>query len=309
MGSSLVIARVRTRNVDSWREGVQQNFLPLEVVADRREGFSASLTGRQVGCAHLACVAADAHRVIRSRALAENSEQRYFKLFWQISGQCRIEQGNRSAELKSGTWTFYDTARPYKIEVCDSSRFAVMLLPQAFCEDWNPGIAGMAGLVFRSSGPSRVALASALTALRDPDEYDGCSAEAIVRSITSLMSSALRAESAAILPVSRLAQALDFIQSRCTDPDLTPSDVARALKVSRRTLYQWFSASGDSPTAFIQRSRLIRCRSILGDPAQTGKTITHIAFDNGFSDAAHFSRLFKATYGVGPREYRTNLLR
>ncbi|HJU71187.1 MAG TPA: helix-turn-helix domain-containing protein [Paucimonas sp.] len=307
MEQSLGVARLRTRDVSRWQEGVHEHFLPLDFTARRKEDFLATMTARQLGSAHLACVGADAHCVTRTPVLADRSERRYFKLFWQMSGASRIEQSGKTSELKAGSWTFYDTARPYVIEVSDASRFAVMLIPKELCSSWNAPIVERAGQAFHSSGASRVALASVMTALRDPECYDALAADTVVASISALMLTALKSETVEERQPAvqvRLAQACRYIASRVDNPDLTPDDVATALHVSRRTLYTWFAQNGQSPFAFIQKTRLERCRLTLIDPAGCDKTITHIAFDNGFSDMAYFSRLFKATYGASPREYR-----
>lgn len=301
------IARLRARSVGRWQDGVRENFLPLEFTARRKDDFFATLTARRLGSAMLACVIADAHCVTRTRVEAERSEHPYFKLFWQISGESRIDQGGHASDLKAGSWTFYDTSRPYVIEVSDASRFAVMLMPKELCPDWNAPTAKRAGQAFQPSGASRVALASVMTALRDPESYDPLAADTVTASISTLMLTALQVEAAKEQQPAvqaRLAHACRYIASRVDNPDLTPDDVAAALQVSRRTLYAWFALNGQSPFAFIQQTRLERCRSALIDPGGNRTTITHIAFENGFNDTAYFSRLFKATYGASPSEYR-----
>lgn len=311
MEPTLGAARLRTRNIERFRESVQDNFLPLEFAAPRNDAFLATLSARQLGAAQLACVSAEAHRVRRTRTLADRSERSYYKLFWQIAGASRIAQDGRCGELQPGNWTFYDTVRPYDIEVADASRFAVMLMPRELCPNWSAPAAERTGQSFRSSGASRVALASVMTALRDPEAYDALAADTVVASISALMLTALKAETEQEPHPglqARLSQARHFIISRIDNPELTPEDVASALQVSRRTLYAWFAQCGQSPFAFIQQTRLDRCRMALIDPAARQLTITRIAFDNGFSDMAHFSRLFKTTYGTGPRDYRKRFL-
>lgn len=311
MEQTLGAAHLRTRSIARFQEGVQDNFLPLEFAASRDDGFLATLTARRLGAAQIALVSADAHRVRRTRVLADRSERGYFKLFWQISGDSRIEQSGRRGELQRGSWTFYDTARPYDIEVGDDSRFAVMLLPQELCPNWSAPAAERTGQAFRSSGASRVALASVMTALRDPEGYDALVADTVVASVSALMLTALKTATEPeprSARQSRLGQAQHFICSRIDNPELTPDDVATALQVSRRTLYAWFAQNGQSPFAFIQQTRLDRCRVALIDPAARERTITRIAFDNGFSDMAHFSRAFKTTYGASPRDYRKRFL-
>lgn len=302
------VARLRTRSTERWREGLREHFLPLEFGSNRGSGdFLATLVARDLGGAHLASVSSGAHSVTRTRVLAERSERRYLKLFWQLSGASRIEQAGRTSDLRPGCWTFYDTSRPYVIEVSDASRFAVMLVPQELCSAWSAHCAESAGRAFASSGTSRVAVASLMTALHDPQGYEPLAANAVVSSISVLLLNALKCEAARenqSALQNRLSQAHAYISSRIDSPDLSPDQIAAALRVSRRTLYAWFARNGDSPSAFIQKTRLERCRLALTDPSHWDKTITHIAFDHGFSDMAHFSRLFKSAYGIGPREYR-----
>ncbi len=299
-------AQLRTRSALGWKVGVHDNFLPLEVSVTRSADFHAALTARQLGAAQLAYVDADAHRVTRTRTLSERSDRAFLKLFWQVGGMSRIEQAGRRSELAPGEWTFYDTSRPYAIEIGDASQFVVALLPLDACPEWKSLATTGLGQRYRSTGASRVALGSTLTALRDPQDYDPSSAEAICMSIAGLMLAAAR--SATDVRHTRvdaqLARARRYIASRIDDPGLTPDAVAAGLQVSRRTLYAWFELVGQSPGAFIQQTRLDRCRQVLLDADSRDKTITRIAFDNGFSDMAHFSRLFKAVYGTGPREYR-----
>jgi AraC-like DNA-binding protein len=49
---------------------------------------------------------------------------------------------------------------------------------------------------------------------------------------------------------------------------------------------------------------LEECSRALQIPAQRGRTVTSIAFDFGFNSPTHFGRVFRARYGVTPREYR-----
>ncbi len=61
---------------------------------------------------------------------------------------------------------------------------------------------------------------------------------------------------------------------------------------------------GDTVAAAIRRFRLDRCREELEDRRQRARSITEIAFRWGFNDSAHFSRVFKARFGMSPRAVR-----
>jgi AraC-like DNA-binding protein len=50
--------------------------------------------------------------------------------------------------------------------------------------------------------------------------------------------------------------------------------------------------------------RLQRSREQLADPALAARAVSEIAYAQGFSDCAHFSRRFKARFGQSPSDYR-----
>lgn len=300
------MTRLSVDSVAGWKNGVREHFLPLEFSVGRPDCFHGSFTLRALRDTQLALVHSDAHRVTRTRALAERSEHGWFKVFWQLAGASLVQQGRNASHLTRGTWTFYDTTRPYDIELGEDSRFAVMLLPHDTCQAWKTLASERAGQTFRTDGAARVALVSVLAALRDDEDFTMPAADAVIGAIASLLESAMweREEEASPGATPRMAEVRNLVLDRVDDPDLSPASLAAALRVSRRTLYAWFEKLGQSPYAFIQQVRLEQCRQSLGNPAERRKTITRIAFDHGFSDAAHFSRLFRQAYGTSPREYR-----
>lgn len=100
-----------------------------------------------------------------------------------------------------------------------------------------------------------------------------------------------------------LAQAAkELSDRRLTDPELTPTMLARELKVSVRTLQRAFATSGESPTAYIRRRRLEEARRALTTPS--GRlSISELAAHWQFADTSHFTRAFKKHYGQTPTEY------
>jgi transcriptional regulator GlxA family with amidase domain len=49
------------------------------------------------------------------------------------------------------------------------------------------------------------------------------------------------------------------------------------------------------------------CHRDLTDPAMRHRSISEIAFAAGFNDLSHFSRSYRARYGLLPRETRGSL--
>lgn len=308
MDISNAAARVETNSILLWKDRVREHFLPLDFSIRRSGKFNATFIVRPLGDAQLAQVAADAHRVSRTRHLAERSDRRYIKVYWQLQGKSRIEQGRNSADLEPGLWTFYDTSRPYNIELSDKSGFAVLLIPQEKCCRLSLSASDKTGRPFRSNSASRAALAVVMAALREYEDISEPHANAVICAATDLIVSALM-EGSDRLPAFSGPQFEDvcgYINMRLADENLTPLSIAQAFSVSRRKLYSLFEKNGHSPHAFIQQARLERCRISMIDPSCRWKKITRIAFDHGFNDMAYFSRVFKAAYGLAPREYRAS---
>jgi acetamidase/formamidase/AraC-like DNA-binding protein len=94
------------------------------------------------------------------------------------------------------------------------------------------------------------------------------------------------------------------IERRLDDPDLTPAKVALAEGISERYLQKLFEGSGSSFTHYLRERRLQRASAELSNPAEAHHSISEIAYRNGFSDSAHFSRAFRHRFGHSPREFR-----
>ena len=91
-----------------------------------------------------------------------------------------------------------------------------------------------------------------------------------------------------------------FIERNLADPLLSLAHIAKRFGVSKRTLHRSFqSLCRGTVERYIWRSRLEQCAREL-----TGSTsITEVAFKYGFSNSAHFSRMFRRPYGVSPRSF------
>jgi AraC-like DNA-binding protein len=82
----------------------------------------------------------------------------------------------------------------------------------------------------------------------------------------------------------------------------TPEDVGRAIGRSRSALYRAFHPVGGL-AAYIQTRRLVRLRAMLVAPGET-RRISELAAAAGFSSDSHCARVFKASFGLSPSEYR-----
>ncbi|MEU5031563.1 helix-turn-helix domain-containing protein [Streptomyces milbemycinicus] len=89
-----------------------------------------------------------------------------------------------------------------------------------------------------------------------------------------------------------------FVEQHLADPAMTPQTIADAHHISLRHLQQLLAEDDTSPAAWI------RHRLDLATPHLNARTIQAIAEHWGFTSPTHFSRLFRDTYGISPRDYR-----
>ena len=100
------------------------------------------------------------------------------------------------------------------------------------------------------------------------------------------------------------ARIVEYILLHLVEPSLTPERIAAAHNISLRHLYRLWSHNQLGIAEWIIIERLARAAAALTDERQRRTTISMIAYSLGFRDAAHFSRRFRATYGVPPRIWR-----
>ena len=79
------------------------------------------------------------------------------------------------------------------------------------------------------------------------------------------------------------------------------SELEAVTGLSRYELARQFRAMcGTSPYRYLLMRRLDFAREQLAQ----GRSLVEVALEAGFADQAHFSRMFKATFGITPARYR-----
>ncbi len=303
-------AELQVTDVQAWRRMSEESFGPLECQASPLRPFGVrALVARFSDClAAELCVSES--RVLRHRRMAENAQAPYFKLMWQLSGRSQVAQGPNQALLAPGQWTVYDTTRAYSIASSDRSRFMVLMVPQRESLGWSPAVNALAGRALDGGGAPRIVLSGLAAMLRDGTPLDDDSQRTLQDSTVALLEHALAGQARTQqLPLAddasgRLARVQAYALEHLSDATLTPETLAQTFDMSRRSLYNLFLASQDTPRAWIQQQRLRRACLLLADPAWRGAGVAQIGQACGFADAAHFSRAFAAAQGMSPSAWR-----
>jgi AraC-like DNA-binding protein len=305
---------VENHSFDEWEHEICQTFVPLHA---RHPGanvttFKGGVAARDLGTVTLAEVAASRAVVERTPRLIRMDDPEFYKFGLQISGSCIIEQSGREAALKPGDFAIYDTSRPYRISFGDEFRMLVAMFPRSVVQLPSAQMAGLTAV--RLAGDQGLAslLAPLMRGLAaDSVAGGGAIAVHLGDAVVDLVTAAFAQQLTVALPEESgarhralVAQVYRFIDENLANPDLSSVLIAAAHFVSVRQLQKAFGAEGESVTAVIRQRRLERCRRDLADPGLVERPIAALGARWGFLDAAHFSRLFRSTFGVSPREYR-----
>lgn len=99
----------------------------------------------------------------------------------------------------------------------------------------------------------------------------------------------------------KLAKIVDFIREHLT-ANLDLATLASQFNLSQTTLINAFKRElNTTPHLFVQNEKLQQAAKLL---KYSRASLSEIAFELNFSDQSHFTRLFKARFGVTPLKFR-----
>ena len=300
-------------SLGQWRAVAANRITPVRVSAE--ESFTGSIKWRTIGQTSLSEIVATAHHVHRTQELISRHSRPHIKLSLQLEGTGYVRQGDREAYLREGDLAIYETSYPYTLDFPGPLRCMVMAFPAdsldiplslvrrvtAMCLPGDQGVGQMISPFMRH-------LAENL------DQLSGVTGERLLRSTFDLLTSFVydhlshekdqrehvRQEEIRIYKL--------YIDDHLNAPELNAATIAKAHYISVRYLQYLFSQEGLTVSAYIRARRLERCQLDLSDPAQASFSVLQIAQRWGFSDASHFSKVFKTRFGVAPRAFRSSRL-
>ena len=299
------------RKLAFWNDRASESFSPLVSEPDDIRVFNGSITRGSIGDMTLAEVYSDAQIVRHSRSHVARTKDSMFFLHLQLEGESVSRQDGRESLLRErrlhplrqhaplrndfhgrepharARHPPYDAAPPDRLPRClaaipmSGGRGASGLLSQLLRKYWSEYHQGLDEL---TGGRIAVAILD------------------LIGAAYADMPQALADRSS--LGTAHRIRIINYIEAHLNDPDLTPTRIAEACKMTARYLHHLFSDQDETVARYILRRRLEACSRALQSNAQRGRTVTAIAFDYGFNSPTHFGRVFRAKYNVTPREYR-----
>jgi AraC-like DNA-binding protein len=301
---------------DYWKHLLSDTIVPLEVSQPGSDGdFRGSLRGCDMGRLRLIDVNAEPHTARRTARLVKTAPAGCYKIGLQLRGRSVLVQDGKEARLGPGDFAFYDTDRPYTLALSERHRMLVLVFPYDMLGLPQPRLARVTATSLPGgTGGTATLIGPFLSKVADlVDEADSPGPGARLRlagNVLDLLGTVL-AERLEYPPSdpdmshrALMVRITAFIEEHLGDAGLSPAQIAAAHNVSLRQLHKLFHSSGTTVAGWIRERRLEHCRRDLRDPDCASRPVAAVGARWGYPDPAHFSRVFKAAYGVGPRDYR-----
>ncbi|CAL9287413.1 helix-turn-helix domain-containing protein [Streptomyces sp. SudanB182_2057] len=299
------------QKVTYWNEVMSRTLVPMTVSPRGPGPFDGRIATRHIGYLQVSTVEADAKFVSRTPALITPSSEALVAVGVQVSGTATFAQGGRTTQVDEGDLVVYETGRPYSFDYPRRFTTHVFQLPRRTLTVPDSDIRRIAGSAVHTSAGVGATLYPFLTALASlvcahPPVIAHRLADDFVDLLSALLTERSHPGGAQTDTASAalLLRVREHIDRNLGDPDLSPESIARAHGMSVRYLHKLFEGEETTVCRLIQRRRLEECSRELARRGRATPSVSAVAHRWGFSSPAHFSRVFRAAYGVPPREWR-----
>jgi AraC-like DNA-binding protein len=292
-------------SVEAWEEALSRHLAVTGIAASAPEPFRGILRARVLDVARLLHLEVSPHRL---QGIPSEDDPAY-QFVLPVQGSVRTTQEARSAVVEPGRFAVLDTTVAYELTFEDAATLMVIRVPRQVIGIPPILLRQVTGLAIGVDGDLVVTVMPLLVRLADDlIIYSRHSPARLAYNLADLLTTVLLEHLSDVVPGGSahglMLEITTYLDDHLGDQDLSAETVASAHYISPRYLRKLFEGQHLKVSEWIRARRLESCRRQLVDPVLADEPISVIAGRWGFPDPAHFSRLFKATYGRSPRQFR-----
>lgn len=290
-----------------WRESISVIFEVSLDPEDRQEAFASQVTTCHFGPLLLSNAISQRQCLQRPPSLIARDGIDHFLVQVTCRGSTAGQCGRTRLDARPGDVFIIDLDQPLATRT-DAFDNLTLVVPRQLLRHYLPSPEKLHGRLLRRESPLARLLSEHLHALWNaapastPQEAQAM-AEGVAALVASYFSQTFPPEDSPPIQAATASAIRQYIASHLTDAQLTPDRLAARFQVSRSQVYRMFEPFG-GVARYVRDQRLKWCLAELSKPASRYSRIVDIAMAAGFTDEAHFCRLFRQAFGASPGEIR-----
>lgn len=300
-----------TNSVEFLREHMLRAPIPLAL--EPHPGAEVVVRSRvaDLGRVHLLSSRAQGGDVIRTARLARDGTEPYLMVSVVDHGTAMVVRGESATTLRAGDIGLYMSDEPYRLRFSPGAVRHTYQVPldtlgldrEVFMSQLDGPIHPHHAITAAVSAFLRTAARSAPFSTPDEQSLLQVPVLDLVRLLLTrpIADTQLGRQAAARSLATRIEE---HVTARLGDPELSARSIAEAFSISERYVYSILARRGIDLGDLIREHRLERAVQLLEDPAHENTTIAAVAYQCGYPDHSHFTRTFRARYGITPSEWR-----
>ncbi|OTG88275.1 transcriptional regulator FeaR [Acinetobacter sp. ANC 4558] len=291
--------------VMAWKRELQNVCGDFEIAFDMQNSlFIGDIKSFLLGETEIAFIKSNANYICRNEGISDRAKDRFCFLILQYTGKMKIDYQGQTITLNEGDIVLLDSEE--KIEMYPQGLFSHISVHLYREKLYKQGInENHFGKLITSnmSGHLLKGMLQNLSPINIELWYAKEDENAFEDALIALIKPTINYKNIEILDHLNV-KAERFIVEHLEQPNLNSQMVADYLGISIRHLFRLFENKQQTVHQYIQTQRLEKIKYELRDVNNKDVSISDIALKYGFSDSAHFSKLFRKIIGISPREYR-----
>ncbi len=301
------------RQFDAYHRAISRRIARMDVQPERPSRFDCTIAEQRVGGLQLLDISSDPVMIERSRQCISVDQRSHYIVGLNMTGRCAIRHDGTEVVVGADTFFLLDKALPYETTFFDRSQRILVCVsrdqldrrlndPARYLHMTAPTLAGV-GRVAAEYLKLLLAEAGSMSSGHQLQTAETC-LDLLAMALDAGQIGAAEPSAARGAGTMLLSRIKAFIRCHLSDPELSPALVAERHGISKRYLHALFAGTDTTLGAWIREERLTRAHATLADPRTAHLTVTEIALRQGFNDIPHFSRQFKARFGLSPTALR-----
>lgn len=304
-------AVAESTSIDHWNQLLTDNVIGLDIESDVTHGFNGHLLGTSLGN-HYAYMIAAMHNqraAHHTRSSVTSRAEEVYILIHMRDGEFHLATESTDAVLQRGDSVLLSATEAFQFSCPENTSSLVLRFDQPWLKKWIPLADDCIGQPIIGGAGWGQTLSSALWNIEPSEVIDWNNPPGdVADQVAGLLGLALNPNTVSSTGSSILKRINTILRTRFEEPSLSPADVAQEVGISKRYLHQLIANTDTTFSTLLRSLRINHSKKLLANARNQHLSVTQIAMSCGFSDAGHFTRVFKKSVGQTPSLYRREML-